>query len=470
MSPPTTDQPGADVTAIAVPATASRNTAHRPAPTVHPPGDSDWDGHRLAWSARSTSAIAVVTAEAAADVVDRVRLRHRRRPRRRRPAVGSRCHHHDHRHRPHPHPGPAGDHRPRREPHGAGRRRGQVGRTARAHRTARADRPRGQQLRPVRRRLQRQRRPELVRPRPRPGRAQHPRRRTRGRHRHAPPRHRRQRPGSVLGGPRRRRRFGIVTAMEIDLFPAPHVYGGRLLWPIEMAYPVLKAFQQITATAPDELTPVGAPAPLPAVAGVARVPRGGSFVSVDATSPRLGGRAEALIAALRSIPAMSPRRHGDGTGRPARRHLRRTGRPDARRPSSSSLMTDSGTGVDALLAEVGQQAPSRRCSSSRSATSAGALSRCVGRQARPGRSPSRPAVRPRTSRCSRNWLRRRRCPSLDSRSHSTATCPTGRSSPFSVQGRRHVQRFSARRSSGCRTYKRAVDPTAHPQRPSGSIR
>ncbi|GAA4093892.1 FAD-binding oxidoreductase [Nonomuraea soli] len=48
--------------------------------------------------------------------------------------------------------------------------------------------------------------------------------------------------------------FGVVTAMEIALFPASVLYGGRLLWPANRLEQVLSAFRKITADAPDELS------------------------------------------------------------------------------------------------------------------------------------------------------------------------------------------------------------------------
>ncbi|MEV4581074.1 FAD-binding oxidoreductase [Nonomuraea jabiensis] len=48
--------------------------------------------------------------------------------------------------------------------------------------------------------------------------------------------------------------FALVTAMEIGLFPAPHLYGGAVIWPVARAEEVLAAFREITATAPEELT------------------------------------------------------------------------------------------------------------------------------------------------------------------------------------------------------------------------
>ncbi|MFC3985372.1 FAD-binding oxidoreductase [Streptosporangium jomthongense] len=47
--------------------------------------------------------------------------------------------------------------------------------------------------------------------------------------------------------------FALVTAVEFDLHPAPHLYGGRLMWPAERAGEVLAAFREVTASAPEEL-------------------------------------------------------------------------------------------------------------------------------------------------------------------------------------------------------------------------
>lgn len=98
--------------------------------------------------------------------------------------------------------------------------------------------------------------------------------------------------------------FGIVTAMEIALRPAPHVYGGRLLWPIEMARPVLRAFRDITRTAPDQLTLWAHLLQFPPLPEVAEPRRGGSFVSVDIAFLGSAEDAEQLLMPLRTIPAM----------------------------------------------------------------------------------------------------------------------------------------------------------------------
>ncbi len=48
--------------------------------------------------------------------------------------------------------------------------------------------------------------------------------------------------------------FGIVTAMEIRLYPVDTVYGGNLIYPAVQAKEVMQRYREWTRTAPDELT------------------------------------------------------------------------------------------------------------------------------------------------------------------------------------------------------------------------
>lgn len=48
--------------------------------------------------------------------------------------------------------------------------------------------------------------------------------------------------------------FGVVTAVELDLHPAPAITGGRLIFPIEQAGAVLTAYGQATREAPANVT------------------------------------------------------------------------------------------------------------------------------------------------------------------------------------------------------------------------
>ena len=48
--------------------------------------------------------------------------------------------------------------------------------------------------------------------------------------------------------------YGIVTALQLALFPAAEVYGGQLLWPFEQMPEVLRAYRTVTGNSPDALT------------------------------------------------------------------------------------------------------------------------------------------------------------------------------------------------------------------------
>lgn len=87
--------------------------------------------------------------------------------------------------------------------------------------------------------------------------------------------------------------FAVVTALELDLHPAPHLYGGRMMWTGEHAFAVLSAYQQIVDSAPDELT---------LWFTLVHFPGADPMVTVDATY--LGPEAEArdLLAELDRLP------------------------------------------------------------------------------------------------------------------------------------------------------------------------
>ena len=48
--------------------------------------------------------------------------------------------------------------------------------------------------------------------------------------------------------------FGVVTAMEFDLYPVPTIYGGSLVYPEESAGEALRFYRDWIRTVPDELT------------------------------------------------------------------------------------------------------------------------------------------------------------------------------------------------------------------------
>jgi FAD binding domain/Berberine and berberine like len=56
---------------------------------------------------------------------------------------------------------------------------------------------------------------------------------------------------ALLGG---KSNFGVVTAMESELFPVTHLYAGALFFSGTDARPVLAAYRRFTATAPNDMT------------------------------------------------------------------------------------------------------------------------------------------------------------------------------------------------------------------------
>ncbi len=94
--------------------------------------------------------------------------------------------------------------------------------------------------------------------------------------------------------------FGVVTAMEVDLHPGPQIYGGRLVFPGSSAPPVLRAYRDMTAAAPDTLSAWFERMHFPPAPQLPEEVRGQSFTFVDVVHLGSADEAEALIAPLRS--------------------------------------------------------------------------------------------------------------------------------------------------------------------------
>jgi hypothetical protein len=93
--------------------------------------------------------------------------------------------------------------------------------------------------------------------------------------------------------------FGIVVSVELALMLAPSIYGGKLMWAVEHAGAVLKAFRDLALTAPDELTVWGHVYHFPPLPDLPEPIRGRSFVGVAFTHLGSAAEAEALIKPLR---------------------------------------------------------------------------------------------------------------------------------------------------------------------------
>ena len=93
--------------------------------------------------------------------------------------------------------------------------------------------------------------------------------------------------------------FGVVVRAELALFEAPEMYGGQLLWPVEHAPAVLRAFRDLSLVAPRELTLWAHVLHFPPIPDVPEPLRGRSFVNVAATYLGSAQMAEILLWSLR---------------------------------------------------------------------------------------------------------------------------------------------------------------------------
>jgi hypothetical protein len=74
--------------------------------------------------------------------------------------------------------------------------------------------------------------------------------------------------------------FGVVTELEIQLYPVTEVYGGNLFYPPELAKEVITRFRDWSANAPDELTSAVTLMNYPPIPVLPEALRGRSFVMV----------------------------------------------------------------------------------------------------------------------------------------------------------------------------------------------
>ncbi|HEX8753945.1 MAG TPA: FAD-binding oxidoreductase [Solirubrobacterales bacterium] len=95
--------------------------------------------------------------------------------------------------------------------------------------------------------------------------------------------------------------FGVVTALEFDLYPVREVYAGVLFFPFERAEEVLEAWLEWTDGVPEEVTSVGRLLQFPPLEVVPEPLRGKSFAVVEAVflgSEEGGSRLTAPLRAL----------------------------------------------------------------------------------------------------------------------------------------------------------------------------
>jgi len=96
--------------------------------------------------------------------------------------------------------------------------------------------------------------------------------------------------------------FGVVTSIELRLFPIAEVYAGLLWWPMDAAGEVLGAWQELTRSGlPDEFTTAFRFMRFPQAPAVPEPVRGRWFAVVDAIHLGSPGEADSLLAPLRKL-------------------------------------------------------------------------------------------------------------------------------------------------------------------------
>jgi FAD/FMN-containing dehydrogenase len=76
--------------------------------------------------------------------------------------------------------------------------------------------------------------------------------------------------------------FGVVTAMELELYPVEDLYAGAMLWPWERAGEIFDAYRDWAATVPDEVTSLCRLLQAPNLPDVPAPLRGRQFVVFEA--------------------------------------------------------------------------------------------------------------------------------------------------------------------------------------------
>ncbi len=99
--------------------------------------------------------------------------------------------------------------------------------------------------------------------------------------------------------------FGLVTALEVELYEIPAIYAGVLFFPWERSSDVLHAWLEWTKDVPEEVTSVGRILQFPPLPAIPEPLRGGQFAVVEAVV--MGGESwgSELLAPLRTLgPAL----------------------------------------------------------------------------------------------------------------------------------------------------------------------
>ena len=95
--------------------------------------------------------------------------------------------------------------------------------------------------------------------------------------------------------------FGVVTALEFELYPVTDLYAGVLFFPLERGAEVLRAWRRWVDYVPDEVSSVGRFLQLPPIPEIPEPLRGGSFAIIEAASLLGKDPTDELLRPLREL-------------------------------------------------------------------------------------------------------------------------------------------------------------------------
>lgn len=95
--------------------------------------------------------------------------------------------------------------------------------------------------------------------------------------------------------------FGVVTSMEVDLFPVKRIYGGALVFDGELAADVLHTWKQWTEAVPEEMTSSVSLMPFPDIPDVPEPLRGRYVAQVQIAYSGDADAGEQLVEPLRAV-------------------------------------------------------------------------------------------------------------------------------------------------------------------------
>jgi FAD/FMN-containing dehydrogenase len=96
---------------------------------------------------------------------------------------------------------------------------------------------------------------------------------------------------------------GVVTALEMQLYPVKELYAGDLFFPIERTAEVLHTWRAWTATAPDDVTSIVHILRMPSLPEIPEPMRGHAYAIVEAACLGDADTGAELIEALRNLSA-----------------------------------------------------------------------------------------------------------------------------------------------------------------------